>query len=115
MNYLFTSSLIKKVSNLMWNHRVEVPLEISIKLFPPASKGAKRVLCKLNNKCTIQIALTPDGNGNFYLVINKEVHGLKERRFSLRMKFVRSQNHRYRPGSQESEVRSSFFRLRTSD
>ena len=43
----------------MWNHRIEVPIDICIKMFPYTYKGAKRVSCILSHSKTIQIALTP--------------------------------------------------------
>lgn len=68
----FEAILKKEKSSLMWHYRIEVPLEICNKLYPPSSKEAKRVICNINSTIKTQIALTPDGNGHFYLVINKE-------------------------------------------
>ena len=73
MKFDFKAKLIKKNSNLMWNHRIEVPLEICEKLYPPKYTEAKRVKCTLNSKETIQNALTPNGKGNYYIILNKEI------------------------------------------
>lgn len=54
-------------SNLWGGH---VPLEReTVKEF---LEGDKRVLCTLNGKLTIHAALLSDGNGAYYILINKE-------------------------------------------
>lgn len=68
----FDAKLTKQDSSLGWNYRIEVPIDICDTLYPPGNKDAKRVCCTINSLLTIQLALTPDGNDNFYIVINKD-------------------------------------------
>ncbi|MGB0885347.1 MAG: DUF1905 domain-containing protein [Chitinophagales bacterium] len=71
--YQFTSKIVNESSSLGWNNRIFVPIEIAEKLIASASKkNAKRVICNIEKIVEYHCALTPDGNGNYYLMINKE-------------------------------------------
>ena len=56
-------------SSLMWNYRIEVPENI----VEHYRSTDKRVKCSINNTTPIHCALFSNGDGSFYIVLNKEV------------------------------------------
>lgn len=64
----FTAVLATFDSNL-WQYHIIIPLDIASKFVT----NNRRVLCTINGKFTFQCALMPDGNGQFFININKEV------------------------------------------
>lgn len=55
-------------SSLMWYFMIPVPLDIASQL----KKQSKRVICQINEGEPYHAALTPDGSGNDYVLVNKE-------------------------------------------
>lgn len=71
--YNFEAQLKQTDSNLSWNYRIYVPNKICEKIFTETIKGnEKRVFCEINELIVMQAALTSDGNGGFYVMVNKE-------------------------------------------
>lgn len=69
MSFNYKTQLIKNEdSSLMWYWRVHVPSEY----IPALSETDKRIICSLNGDKGFHAALTPDGNGNYYVIVNKE-------------------------------------------
>jgi hypothetical protein len=72
MNYFeFTAEIGSKEHELMWNHYIDVPDEITAQL--KQSITDKRVLVTLNNFVKIHAALMPRKNGPHFIMVNKEV------------------------------------------
>lgn len=70
MQFTYTTPLCKNDSStLMWYFLINVPLEVAEQL----NKPNRRVICTLNETEKINVALTPDGTGNYYIVINKDI------------------------------------------
>lgn len=69
MAYTFETPLLKNEdSTLMWYFMIQIPADIADIL----KKESKRVICTLNNSEPYHAALTPDGHGNDYVLVNKE-------------------------------------------
>jgi len=69
MAYTFETPLLKNEDTaLMWYYMIEIPTDIADTL----KKESKRVICTLNNSEPYHAALTPDGQGNDYVLVNKE-------------------------------------------
>lgn len=68
MPQTFTSSLEKFDSNL-WGYHFPIPLSVAEKYINGANR---RVLCKVNDRLTIQSALMPSDDG-WFILANKEV------------------------------------------
>lgn len=69
MSTVNLKSYIQKVqSSLMWDYRIPIDKIDAEKLITKD----RRVLCSINNTPAFSCALTPDGNKNFYIHINKE-------------------------------------------
>ena len=73
----FETSLQNFNSDL-WGYHIPVPLEIANKFI---SDAGRRVLCTLNETRQFHCALMPDGNGGFFINVNKELR--KELKLSL--------------------------------
>lgn len=63
-------SVLQKRTESIWGYHIMIPDSISEHF---VSKTDRRVLCRLNESIDIQAALMPDGNGSFFISINKEV------------------------------------------
>ena len=69
MQHSFETPLLhNEDSSLMWYYMVEIPPAIAKDL----KKHSKRVICQVNDLEPYHSALTPDGNGNDYVLVNKE-------------------------------------------
>jgi hypothetical protein len=69
MAFTYETTLVKNEdSSLMWYYMIPVPLEIAVQL----KEVSKRVLCQINEGNTFHAALTPDGAGNDFVLVNKE-------------------------------------------
>jgi hypothetical protein len=65
----FETTLLDLDSNL-WGHYFPVPPEIC-DFFK--KEGVKRLLCTINDTDTIHCALTPKGDGTYFITVNKEI------------------------------------------
>lgn len=75
-SFKFQTSLRLFKDNL-WDYHILVPDEISEHLITED----RRVLCSINNAEHLHVALMPDGNGSYFINLNKEVrkkHHLEE-------------------------------------
>ena len=63
-------SKVEKVkSSLMWDYRIPVDSE-DVSIFITKDR---RIICNINNILDINCALIPDGKGNFYINLNKDI------------------------------------------
>jgi len=70
MIHNYTTKLVKDAdSTLLWDFRTFVPNDIAKTLID----GNRRVLCSFNGLAKIHAALMPDGEGNYFIMINKEI------------------------------------------
>jgi len=65
----FTATLIKHDS-LVWGHHVLVPKKVSDAF---VKKGVKRVIATFGGEVRNQIAFMPNGDGVYFLNVNKEI------------------------------------------
>lgn len=69
MEYSFEAPIEKQDSSILWNYRIAVPLHIANELIDKN----KRVVCTINGLPSFQCALTPDGSGEYFISVNKEI------------------------------------------
>lgn len=63
------SKVYKLQSSLMWDYRLSID-KVDVEDFIPKDR---RVLCTLNNTLEFNCALLPDGKGNLFINLNKEI------------------------------------------
>ncbi|MCH2234066.1 MAG: YdeI/OmpD-associated family protein [Crocinitomicaceae bacterium] len=64
----FKAKLDLEKNSLGWDFTIAVPIEIAEKFIGTD----RRVICSINNIISWHCALMPDGNGGFFIMINKE-------------------------------------------
>jgi len=72
------NSTLDRFDGNLWHFHFKVPATVA-NLY--IDKNSKRVICKLNNLLDFQCALMPDGNGNYFINVNKSIRdklGLKQ-------------------------------------
>ncbi len=70
MTFNYDTPLLKdENSSLMWYYLIHVPATYAEQL----NKPDRRVICVLNGEKKIHAALMPNGEGSYYIIINKEV------------------------------------------
>ena len=63
------SKVYKIQSSLLWDYRLSID-KVDVEAFIPKDR---RVLCTLNNSLEFNCALLPDGKGNYFINLNKEI------------------------------------------
>lgn len=70
MNLLeIESSLIKVKSSLMWDYRFPIDKDDAEKIITKD----RRIICTINNEYEFNCGFIPDGKGNYYINVNKEI------------------------------------------
>jgi len=69
MKLAFNSVLSKFNESPLWGLHLMVPIDIAKKLI---TKKDRRVICHINDEFTFHCALMPDGEGGFFIMLNKE-------------------------------------------
>lgn len=65
---IFKAQVERQESSLLWNYVLRVPKEIA----QPFIQEDRRVICTLNKKVDIQVALMPEA-GDYFIMLNQEV------------------------------------------
>ena len=63
-------AVLKEHKSSVWGHHVLVPKKVSD---PFAKKGVKRVVATFGGKVKNQISFMPNGDGVYFLNVNKEI------------------------------------------
>jgi len=63
------SIVFKMQSSLLWDYRLAID-KIDVEAFIPKDR---RVICTLNNSIKFNCALLPDGKGNYFINLNKDI------------------------------------------
>jgi hypothetical protein len=70
MNKLEINSHLEKVkSSLMWDYRFPIDKEEAEKIITED----RRIICTINNEYEFNCGLIPDGKGNYFINVNKEI------------------------------------------
>ncbi len=72
MNKIYGSFIgtLAKNNNVLYASHIIVPVEIVLKL---KTEKVKRFICTLDKKSKIHAGLIPEGNGNYFIIINKQL------------------------------------------
>ncbi|MBX2873125.1 MAG: DUF1905 domain-containing protein [Saprospiraceae bacterium] len=61
---------LRKFESDLWGYHIPIPTEIAVTFI---DDSGRRVLCTLNGQRPIHCALMPDGQGGFFINVNKEL------------------------------------------
>lgn len=65
----FNTTLKRKPSSLSWNYQIDIPITIANQLI---TKDSRRVICTINELEAFHAALMPNGEGDFFIMVNKK-------------------------------------------
>ncbi len=70
LEYLFFESEIKSLDNLIWGLHIPIPQDLVDHLI---SADHRRIVYQIKDAEPLHRAMMPDGNGGYYLLLNKEI------------------------------------------
>ncbi len=93
LKYLFFESEICSLDNLIWGLHIPIPSELVDKLI---SEDHKRIVYHVKDSEPLHRAMMPDGNGGFYLLLNKEIQKKQKLELGEKVKVkIRKDDSRY--------------------